>query len=155
MSTQQTYDFENMIAHQAQNNPKMRLMYEMLQKHKEKAGKKETNSKTQGQIKKLVYLNRKLARKVSELKAHQKKILKYLNFFIDVNTVLSSAVGACECWGEDSGCPHCHGNGKPGYFEVDEQAFRQYVMPCMERVDEDAITSQKEASPILSRIQNN
>ena len=81
--------------------------------------------------------------------------MKYLNFFIDVNTVFSSAVGACECWGEDANCEQCHGKGNPGYFQVDENAFQQYVLPCMEQVKKEQQTPENEQEPILNHISNN
>ena len=128
MNTQDTFNMKAMLEQQANADPKMRLMYELLQKSQDQEGQT-SNKKAQGQVRKLVDLNTILSKKVQLLKRHQKKILKYLNFFIDVNTVFSSAVGACECWGEDRSCPNCHGRGKPGHFQVDERAFQEYVMP--------------------------
>ncbi len=153
MNTHQNPDFETLLAQQAQTNPKLKLMFDMMKNQNQ--AKPETKTKTQGQFKKLLFINSKLTKKVKALRLQQKNILKYLNFFIDVNTVFSSAVGACECWGEDNNCEHCHGNGNPGYFQVDESAFQQYVMPCMEQVKEEQQISEKDQEPILNQISNN
>lgn len=153
MNTTQMPNLESLIAQQVETNPKLRLIYEMMQQSQNKT-KPETRSKAQGQLKKLLFINEKLTKRVKILRRHQKQILKYLNFFIDVNTVFSSAVGACECWGEDDSCQHCGGKGKPGHFQVDENAFREYVMPCMEQISEEP-SAEKEQQPILNNISNN
>lgn len=153
MNMPQNTNFEAIMAQQAQTNPKMKLMYDMMKNQSQQ--KSEKKSKTQGQLKKLLYINGKLTKKVKALRLQQKKILKYLNFFIDVNTVFSSAVGACECWGEDANCEQCHGKGNPGYFQVDENAFQQYVLPCMEQVKKEQQTPENEQEPILNHISNN
>lgn len=51
------------------------------------------------------------------------------------NEDLAAALGACpHCWGENSRCKICHGEGSPGYFTVDEEAFTEYVMPVLEQL---------------------
>ena len=135
MNNSAMLDWENLIAQQSENNPKLKLLYEMMQQNKqmEFGG---NNSKSKGQIQKMAHINRawmlqRAGRKLSAPPVGRKRFIKYLNFFIDVNTVFSSAVGACECWGEDPNCRTCQGKGSPGFFEVNDQAFEQYVLPCM------------------------
>lgn len=147
-------DLESLVAKQTQSNPKLKMLYDMMQQS-QKQEKKSPTSKIQGQLKKLVLINRTLSKKNKILKHQQKKILKYLNFFIDVNTVFSSAVGACECWGEDHSCQNCNGQGSPGHFEVNEDAFRNYVLPCMEHVETEQVSEDTEKQEIINHLSNN
>lgn len=51
------------------------------------------------------------------------------------NEDLAAALGTCpDCWGENRGCKTCRGEGSPGYFTVDEEAFTEYVMPVLEKL---------------------
>ena len=48
---------------------------------------------------------------------------------------LAAAIGACYlCFGDDPLCPECAGNGVPGSLKPDIAAFRQYVLPAIQRV---------------------
>jgi hypothetical protein len=47
------------------------------------------------------------------------------------NAVVAAALGACRCWGLSEGCPRCHGEGRPGTFEVDPVAFAEVVVPLI------------------------
>lgn len=47
----------------------------------------------------------------------------------------AEAVGACpDCFGADPGCPTCDGDGRPGRFAPDRQAFAYYVLPVISRM---------------------
>lgn len=46
---------------------------------------------------------------------------------------LSSALGACRCWG-DPRCPRCGGEGGPGWRDPDPDAFMTYVAPVLENL---------------------
>ncbi len=153
MNATNTYDIENLIAQQSQSNPKMKFLLDMMQQQKK--AEPEKNTKTIGQLKKMTHINQKLIKRNKQLKHQQKRILKYLNFFIDVNTVFSSAVGACECWGEDPSCQNCGGKGRPGYFQVNENAFKTYVMPCMEQITEEPKVGQSAQTVDMNNLSNN
>lgn len=47
------------------------------------------------------------------------------------NLALASALGACDCWGEDARCPVCHGKGRPGWTLPEKPFFDYYVRPAM------------------------
>ena len=127
--------FDYFMAQHAEANPKLKMLYEMMQQNMRNSDPPApANSKIQGQLQKLLQINKCLNNRNKQLKRQQRHLLKYLNFLVDVNTSVSSAVGACECWGEDNTCKNCHGKGRPGYFEVNPGAFRDYVMPCLEQV---------------------
>jgi len=46
---------------------------------------------------------------------------------------LAEGIGACPlCWGEDPDCQECGGDGGPGTFVPDRQAFNEFVRPAVE-----------------------
>lgn len=47
------------------------------------------------------------------------------------NLALASALGACDCWGEDARCPVCHGKGRPGWTLPEKPFFDYYVRPAV------------------------
>lgn len=55
------------------------------------------------------------------LKQNLSKLKKRLKMEIAKRQRLIIALGGCRyCSGEDVSCPHCHGNGRIGYYEMDE-----------------------------------
>jgi len=51
---------------------------------------------------------------------------------IGKNTVVASALGACDCWGELADCPVCAGAGASGWLVPDPAAFSAYVAPAID-----------------------
>jgi hypothetical protein len=49
---------------------------------------------------------------------------------VERNTMLAAALGACECWGEDPGCPVCAGDGGAGWALPDPALYAAYVRPA-------------------------
>jgi len=47
------------------------------------------------------------------------------------NRALASALGACDCWGEDDNCGVCHGQGKPGWTWPERKYYNQYISPAV------------------------
>lgn len=48
---------------------------------------------------------------------------------------LADAIGACgECFGVDEDCEHCGGQGAPGAFAPDPEAFAFFVRPALEKM---------------------
>ncbi len=45
--------------------------------------------------------------------------------------MLTSALGACHCLGEEEECEDCQGKGKPGSFLPDNDAFVEYIRPVI------------------------
>ena len=50
------------------------------------------------------------------------------------NAEFAAACGACVCLGEESHCLDCGGEGRPGWQVPDENLFRLYVAPVLERL---------------------
>lgn len=48
------------------------------------------------------------------------------------NDTLAAALGACYlCWGENTVCENCDGQGTVGYFSIDLPAFSEFVVPAL------------------------
>ena len=52
----------------------------------------------------------------------------------DIQTVLASALGACDCWGARHDCSACDGAGAPGWADPDIDLFQKYVGPAAARL---------------------
>jgi hypothetical protein len=52
----------------------------------------------------------------------------------DVQVLLASALGACDCWGLCESCPACQGAGFPGWEAPDVALFQEYVGPAAARL---------------------
>lgn len=57
--------------------------------------------------------------------AHYQELLEH-------NSVVAAALGACDCWGRNPGCPICDGLGIPGWELPQEQLFAAYVHPAID-----------------------
>jgi hypothetical protein len=50
---------------------------------------------------------------------------------LDRDVALATALGACDCWGEQADCPICRGAGRPGWELPDRRLFVTYVRPAL------------------------
>jgi len=53
---------------------------------------------------------------------------------IDINMLLATALGACECWGLRRECPLCGGQGAAGWTQPDAELFEELVQPAVKRL---------------------
>src|SRR6476660_2213355 len=53
---------------------------------------------------------------------------------VDRNMILAAAVGACDCWGYESGCPLCAGAGSAGWTLPDAGLFGEFIAPAVQRM---------------------
>jgi hypothetical protein len=66
-----------------------------------------------------------------ELRAQVDSMFEELTMLRRRNEALALALGACPaCWGEDSQCRFCRGQGVPGFSRPDTAAFLHYVVPA-------------------------
>jgi len=122
----------------AADNPKMQLVAQLMQQQQQQAQQSESSNSAKqdnqkGKVQKLLAINQNLKKQIQKLKKQKEKYLSYLDYFFEVNSVFASAVGACECWGEDEECEKCNGAGKPGFYKVNQDAFEVFVLPCIEK----------------------
>ena len=53
---------------------------------------------------------------------------------IDTNMLLAAALGACECWGLQTNCHVCAGQGSAGWIQPDPQLFEEFIEPAISRL---------------------
>ncbi len=53
---------------------------------------------------------------------------------VDRNMILAAAVGACDCWGFEPGCPECGGAGAAGWLKPDAGLYDEFVEPAVRRM---------------------
>lgn len=68
---------------------------------------------------------------IEKLKRRLVSIARDLRDEREAVLMLTSAIGACHCLGEDPDCDDCHGRGVPGALAPDPECFTRYVMPVM------------------------
>ena len=57
-----------------------------------------------------------------------------LDALADSNVLLASALGACDCWGLQSDCVVCKGEGSSGWTQPDVELFQAFVGPAVEKL---------------------
>ena len=62
----------------------------------------------------------------------------------NVNDTVAAALGACPvCWGGDSQCHDCDGEGSSGAYQPDPRLFNELVAPAIRRIRTSKRTRQK------------
>lgn len=85
-------------------------------------------------------LRRRLRALAAELRAAQ-----------TVADTLAAALGACYlCWGEDRGCGHCGGAGRPGWAEPDAALFAEFVAPALQRMQMQSVSGAPAERPPIT-----
>lgn len=77
---------------------------------------------------------------------------------VERNIVVASALGACDCWGDNAHCPICDGEGAPGWLPPDPELFATYVRPAARTVTQPIHPSAggvRRASTIPTTTRNN
>jgi hypothetical protein len=69
---------------------------------------------------------------------------------VDRDLLLAAALGACDCWGEDPGCPTCGGRGTPGWMPPDPELYADYVEPAVRRTTQDEPPADGGGTPITT-----
>lgn len=73
---------------------------------------------------------------LKQVKINRNQLLNRLENLRKLNRSLSDALGSCRiCWGEDVNCPHCKGNGVPGWRAINRPCYNKYVLAAIERVN--------------------
>ena len=106
------------ILQQYGDDPRVRMIYQLLQVRAQAATAAPTPADTIAE----------LERKIERLRrAHAELREQYLR--------VAAGLGACaRCWGDDPRCRYCGGAGTSGFFEPDRELFLCYVLPAVRRV---------------------
>jgi hypothetical protein len=65
---------------------------------------------------------------------------------VERDSALAAALGACDCWGQDSDCPTCGGAGGPGWAQPDALLFARHVQPAVRVAGRRATNMEREES---------
>ena len=69
---------------------------------------------------------------VRRLREKVEEVYEELEVLRERNDLLAAALGACYlCWGEDSQCYVCAGEGRPGLGSPDRELFTRFVAPAV------------------------
>jgi hypothetical protein len=114
------------------SNPALRNLFRMMLNNQQQQeelppSRRITLSKAVEDVKHLLEINKAMKIALNELKSENEKMVERYR-------MLTKALGACECLGENVICPICHGKGVPGTFLIDERAFNKYVYPLIQRI---------------------
>lgn len=115
-----------LAAQMVANNPKLKPLWEMMQAQQEQQQKPIAK-----QLQSYSHLKRKhqeLSRKIKILQQDYQQTEALLD-------ELAEALGACQyCWGTHHICEHCAGEGKPGYFKINQELFDHYIKPTIQQL---------------------
>ena len=114
------------------SNPALRNLFRMMlnnqqQQEEVTPSRRITLSKAVEDVKHLLEINKAMKIALNDLKAGNEKMIERYR-------MLTKALGACECLGENVICPICHGKGVPGTFLIDEKGFNKYVYPLIQKI---------------------
>jgi len=77
-------------------------------------------------------------RSMDHLRQMVENMYSELEALREINDTLAEALGACHlCWGGDSTCELCRGQGSPGFAAPDWELFTQFVSPAVHRLQKD------------------
>lgn len=115
-----------------QGNPQMTaLMQALMEKQQQKgadAGERTGHSQQ----------FQRLRQSRNSWKQYAEGLAETVRFFAEV-------FGACSlCWGQDSRCPHCHGNGSIGSQPVDTTQLLELIHPILAQA---GLTVSRESEP--------
>jgi hypothetical protein len=122
------------------DDPLIRQMIEQkMSSNRQQSKQAEAGKET---IRRLRIQNKKLLEQVKIMKDQVKQSIEEkqqmsgsLNYLWKLNNALSEALGSCRhCWGEDAECDNCHGNGSPGWRQINKRFFNRYVLPGLEKL---------------------
>jgi hypothetical protein len=71
-----------------------------------------------------------------ELEKENARLARRNAFLSDKNAMLSAALGACVCWGENAACPNCRGRGRPGFYSLNVDMLRELFAPLAKKKDQ-------------------
>jgi gas vesicle protein len=122
------------------NDPDLKIFIKKELKHSLVAKQKEELSKEI--IRRLKIQNKKLMEqvgllkeKLKQTKLNRNQVLNRLADFRKRDKALADGLGSCSvCWGEDTNCKNCGGNGSPGWKNASRRLFNIYILPVLEKM---------------------
>jgi hypothetical protein len=117
--------FMEMLDNLGINDPRLRLVAEMMGKQRSKESVQPSLEETLAKKRRTLARIEKLVQQNSALQEENRLLQERL-------ALLAEALGACpHCWGEDQSCTICRGRGAPGSFFPNRDVFAAYVLPAV------------------------
>lgn len=141
MDNQNQFDpLQAMLSQFSNADPQLKLLLEQQLRNRQDTKTKQED--VEEQLRRFRIQNKKLMEQIAlmkdqqkQLKAEQAHTVNILDYFLKLTNSLSAALGSCDsCWGEDTSCEKCGGEGGPGWRQVNKRLFTLYVQPCLEKV---------------------
>ncbi len=105
------------------------------QKQEEEEMPKEVLRRLRIQNKKLMEQIAVLKSKLENKTAGCELVRQQLAEIQKLNNSLAEALGSCNnCWGEETDCSHCSGQGAPGWKDINKRMFNLYILPALEKL---------------------
>ena len=117
---------ETLMQQMAADNPKLLAVMQMMkQQQSDNQESQASATDLSVSLKKEKYKRRKL------IQAYQ-ALLQDAEVIEGLLDELAAGLGACpSCWGTNTECDMCEGNGKPGTYQPDKELFQHYVLPVL------------------------
>lgn len=117
-----------MLSNLGINDPKVRMIAEMMEKQRNASATGASLAQKLERRREALARIEKLSQENSELREENQLLRERLE-------ILAESLGACpECWGEDPSCRVCEGQGSPGRFVPNRDAFSAYVIPAVRTI---------------------
>lgn len=73
--------------------------------------------------------------KLKQRNTEKTEALNKVSQIEQLNYHLSQALGSCDsCWGQDTNCSTCRGDGISGWRKINKRLFNVYVLPALEKL---------------------
>jgi hypothetical protein len=119
------------------NDPKMALLAKLLEQRRTPEAEADADAEPEPETVQVRenLVRDEVERRTRELRALAKKMYRELTVLRERNDTLAAALGACHlCFGSDPMCEECSGRGVPGSLVPEPAAYRDYVLPAVQRV---------------------
>jgi len=127
-----TGDLREMVAQQANSNPQLQALLQMMARREAPAGEEAVDASPPDPD----HTRRRRAERLREKLDDMREELEELR---ERNELCAAALGACfACWGTDEDCPECAGRGRTGWRVPDRELFQRMVVPAVRRWREKA-----------------
>lgn len=134
------------------DNPRAQAIFHLLnaqnQGDEQQEHHEETQQKLIRQNKHLIKMLKKAQHEIKRLGQEIQQLEGGFQFFLEINDNLAAATGACsECWGLIETCQACQGDGAPGAFVPDMEAFNHFILPAIKVLKQKKSHTHRAPSP--------
>ena len=131
-------ELQNKILAQSANNPRMQLLSKLLNLQQSQAEQSVPGDETiydPEEKDEMDFAQHDRSPTYESLLHENQELYADLESIYEFVDMLADALGACNaCWGTYESCPHCNGNGKPGFYQMNRKLFNEWVFPAIKQM---------------------